>query len=152
MEFKNIEVGIDFSELLESDINKLQSCDLLIEHFNSVKPSQYPYNKFSYNGDNFKTEVFGYLHLFLLGELEEVLKNDSESHKSYILNYIKESLKEFDIESRFRNISSINIKTDLKNIINYYSLSSDVNFPSYFKSQDFKDFIEALDTEINNLF
>lgn len=72
---------------------KLKIVEILLSNLNSLKPSHVVLNKLQYVDDTFNLTSLGFMHAFLLKDIEKALLKDLELHKLFILEKLKKKSK-----------------------------------------------------------
>ena len=150
--FNNIELLFDYNTLTNIQLKELELVDNLTSNINSIRPSNFIKNKLSFDGKVFSIIQHGFRSNFLISDITETIKNNEENHKKFILKTIQKEFNELDVDSKFTKKSDSNSKFILESIIKYYRLNTELSFPNYLNSLDFKNYIDVLEEKITKEF
>ena len=119
----------------EEQITDFKIVEVLLNNLNSIKPPHVLLNKLHFETDKFKVVSLGFIHNFLLKDIEKALLGDLEIHKTFIVEEVKIRLKDYN-----KNTNDANAILGLTSIMKYYS----INYPQYTENDDFEIFINDL--------
>jgi hypothetical protein len=138
MTYKNITHNLEIvSEKQKTDFILIET---LLEKLNSIKPSQVNLTKLKYLNNTFKVDSFGFMHSFLLNDIEQALLGNQTQHKEFIINKVRSTFKGFKTDF-------LNTKTILEALIKYYT-----DYPLYFETDDFQNYISDINESIQKEF
>lgn len=150
MTYKNI--THDLEAVSEEQVVILEIAEKLLENINSIKPFNYETTKSSFNGEEFKVVRTGFMHAFLLEDIEVVIKNNKEKHFKFMLEKVQDYFKSFDYYSDKSKNSFNVLKDSIKYLLMYYKLNSKLEYPTYFQSEDYKDYIKNIELKCDEQF
>lgn len=141
MAYKNITHDLEI--VSEEQKNIFTFVEILLDNLNSVKPSHVNLNKLHYSDGTFKVVNFGFMHNFLLKDIDQALLKDLNTHKDFIIDKVRDVFKDYD-----KNVTKLlNAKIVLEALIIYYT-----NYPLYLENEDFKNYIIKLNNSIQLQF
>lgn len=138
MTYKNITHNLEvISEKQKTDFILVET---LLDKLNSIKPSHVNLTKLEYINDTFKVVSFGFMHSFLLNDIEQALLGNQTHHEEFIIEKVRETFKDFKNDF-------LNTKIVLEALINYYT-----DYPLYFETDDFENYISNINKSIQKEF
>lgn len=138
MTYKNITHNLELISEEQNDIFAL--VETLIDKLNSIKPSHVSLNKLHYSDGSFKVTSFGFMHGFLLKDIEQALLVNQTQHEEFIIEKVRETFKDFKTDF-------LNTKVVLEALVNYYT-----DYPLYCETSDFKNYINDINKSIQREF
>ncbi len=114
--------------------------ETLLDKLNSIKPSHVNLTKLEYVNDTFKVVSFGFMHSFLLNDIEQALSGNQIQHEEFIIEKVRDTLK--GLKTDF-----LNTKIVLEALMNYYT-----SYPLYSETDDFQNYINNINKSIQKEF
>lgn len=133
----------EIENLDKSQKSKLELAETLLERLNSISPKHIPKTVLDYNGKKFNVVRTGYLHDFVIKDINMAINGDLNKHKEFILEMLRKEFNDCDkmpqSDARQENRNVL-----LRTLMKYYNSE----YPAYNEIDSFSEFIQLLNKSI----